>query len=154
MSEHGPRQVLPQVDGKSFRCECGANVFTEISPLHYRCNGCRLMYAGELSADSCRGSSACDPAGSEVSVFGMHALSAEDSPLPHPAPEEVPAVKPKRHLNMDDINLLAADVIEAVERFYPDLEEDFKREDELLQEITDILEEQLDPDDYPDSAYN
>jgi hypothetical protein len=46
-----PKQVMPKVDGKSFRCtECGCNVFTEDAPLKFECNGCGVRYEGELSA--------------------------------------------------------------------------------------------------------
>ena len=32
---------------RPFRCEsCGANVFTQISPLKYKCNGCHHVYIG------------------------------------------------------------------------------------------------------------
>lgn len=41
------RQVMPKVDGKSFRCECGGNVFSEIGSLHYRCNSCGSTFTGE-----------------------------------------------------------------------------------------------------------
>lgn len=62
--------------------------------------------------------------------------------------------KLKHHPNEDDINFLAADIIEEVEKFFPDLEKDAKKDDELLERITAILAESLDPDDRPDSAYN
>jgi hypothetical protein len=42
-----PKQVMPRVEGKPFRCECGANVFTEYEPFKYRCNGCGATYTGE-----------------------------------------------------------------------------------------------------------
>ena len=41
------RQVMPRVDGVSFRCECGCNVFTEIGTKRYRCNSCDATYQGE-----------------------------------------------------------------------------------------------------------
>ncbi len=42
-----PRQVMPKIKGKSFRCECGCNVFTEYTPLHYKCNACNAKYKGD-----------------------------------------------------------------------------------------------------------
>jgi len=62
--------------------------------------------------------------------------------------------KPKHHPNEDDITFLAVDILEEVEKFFPDLERDTKREDQLLERITTVLAEKLDPDDRPDSAYN
>ena len=44
--------VMPRVNGKTFRCECGCNVFTEIGPLKYRCNGCRALYQGEKDKEA------------------------------------------------------------------------------------------------------
>src|SRR5690606_24634676 len=44
---HYPRQVMPKVDGKSFHCHCGCNVFTEYDYLKYECNSCREKYKGE-----------------------------------------------------------------------------------------------------------
>jgi predicted RNA-binding Zn-ribbon protein involved in translation (DUF1610 family) len=43
--------VMPRVGGKSFRCECGANVFTkwvceEHQTDEYKCNACGTVYAG------------------------------------------------------------------------------------------------------------
>ena len=38
---------MPQVDGKSFRCDCGANVFTRVGNYEYLCNGCRARWQGE-----------------------------------------------------------------------------------------------------------
>lgn len=40
-------QVMPKVGGKSFRCDCGCNVFTKIGEYRYRCNACRTAYQGE-----------------------------------------------------------------------------------------------------------
>ncbi len=40
-------QVMPKVGGKSFRCECGCNVFTIIDKLKYECNSCEARYVGE-----------------------------------------------------------------------------------------------------------
>lgn len=41
------RQVMPKVQGQSFRCDCGCNVFTELSAPHYRCNACGARFKGE-----------------------------------------------------------------------------------------------------------
>jgi hypothetical protein len=43
----GGEQVMPKVNGQSFCCDCGCNVFTKIGELHYRCNGCGATYTGE-----------------------------------------------------------------------------------------------------------
>lgn len=40
-------QVMPRVDGKSFQCDCGANVFTRVGAYEYLCNGCRARWQGE-----------------------------------------------------------------------------------------------------------
>jgi hypothetical protein len=40
-------QVMPKIGGKSFRCDCGCNVFTKIGEYRYRCNACRIEYQGE-----------------------------------------------------------------------------------------------------------
>ena len=40
-------QVMPFIDGKSFRCECGCNVFTKSGDYKYVCNSCELSYTGE-----------------------------------------------------------------------------------------------------------
>jgi hypothetical protein len=43
-------QVMPKIDGKSFRCDvCGANVFTKSNKdeLKYKCNGCQTLWRGE-----------------------------------------------------------------------------------------------------------
>jgi hypothetical protein len=44
----GPGQDSPETR-RSFRCECGANVFRQdrFQPLRYRCNGCGAIYIGE-----------------------------------------------------------------------------------------------------------
>ncbi len=42
-----PYPVMPKVNGKSFRCHCGANVFTAIAEKKYECNGCQEWYIGE-----------------------------------------------------------------------------------------------------------
>jgi predicted SprT family Zn-dependent metalloprotease len=50
MSNH-VQTFMPKINGKSFRCECGCNVFTKRKPLAtgedvYRCNACPAQYAG------------------------------------------------------------------------------------------------------------
>lgn len=40
-------QVMPKVGGKSFRCDCGCNVFTKIGDYRYECNACTARYQGE-----------------------------------------------------------------------------------------------------------
>ncbi len=40
-------QVMPRVNGKPFKCDCGCNVFTKTEPLKYRCNSCEATYTGE-----------------------------------------------------------------------------------------------------------
>ncbi len=40
-----PETVMPRVNGKPFRCECGCNVFTKLDNF-YRCNACSLEYEG------------------------------------------------------------------------------------------------------------
>lgn len=46
--EESGRQIFPlKVAGKTFRCDCGGNVFTEISECRYRCNSCRSTYSGQ-----------------------------------------------------------------------------------------------------------
>lgn len=40
-------QVMPKVGGKSFRCDCGCNVFTKIGEYRYECNACTARYQGE-----------------------------------------------------------------------------------------------------------
>ena len=47
----GHEQVMPKVDGKSFRCpDCGCNVFSKLGvrggDILYRCNGCGGRWAG------------------------------------------------------------------------------------------------------------
>ena len=39
--------VMPRVNGKSFRCDCGCNVFKEISPKKFKCNSCSSIWSGE-----------------------------------------------------------------------------------------------------------
>lgn len=43
------KQRTLYVDGSktAYRCECGANVFTEVEERRYRCNGCLAMYRGQ-----------------------------------------------------------------------------------------------------------
>jgi hypothetical protein len=41
------KDVMPKINGKSFRCACGCNVFKEFAPLRYRCNGCQATFSGE-----------------------------------------------------------------------------------------------------------
>lgn len=37
--------VMVKMDGKTFQCECGCNVFTRMSSgAIYRCNACRAEY--------------------------------------------------------------------------------------------------------------
>lgn len=39
-------QKLVRINGATFRCECGANVFTKEGGRYY-CNGCDAVYEGE-----------------------------------------------------------------------------------------------------------
>ena len=39
--------ALINVDGKNFRCTCGANVFKKLTDGKYDCNGCRAIWKGE-----------------------------------------------------------------------------------------------------------
>lgn len=41
-------QFMPRIDGKSFRCECGCNVFKKLvqRPNIFVCNGCANRYEG------------------------------------------------------------------------------------------------------------
>ena len=41
------RQVMPIINGKAFRCDCGCNVFTEVDMLRFKCNGCGARWIGE-----------------------------------------------------------------------------------------------------------
>jgi hypothetical protein len=42
------RDVMLQIEGKSFRCECGCNVFRkELNGTLYKCNACGSLYNGE-----------------------------------------------------------------------------------------------------------
>jgi len=43
-------QVMPKVNGESFRCSCGCNVFTKYEVGRYRCNGCKKCYESEDAA--------------------------------------------------------------------------------------------------------
>jgi len=45
--DDGLPNVMPRVNGKSFRCECGCNVFKEVQPLRFKCNSCSATYSGE-----------------------------------------------------------------------------------------------------------
>lgn len=38
--------VMPKINGKSFSCECGCNVFTKstVDPNVFKCNACRALY--------------------------------------------------------------------------------------------------------------
>lgn len=38
--------AMVKIDGKSFRCPCGCNVFTKYDNLMYRCNACNTYYQG------------------------------------------------------------------------------------------------------------
>lgn len=45
-----PENFMPKVDGQSFRCECGCNVFQKpyrTRPEVFQCNGCGERYIGE-----------------------------------------------------------------------------------------------------------
>jgi hypothetical protein len=37
-------QVMPKIRGEVFRCNCGSNCFTRLSPVKFSCNGCRDVY--------------------------------------------------------------------------------------------------------------
>ena len=39
--------VMIKLDGNSFRCECGGNVFAKLRSGKYRCNSCEVLYEGE-----------------------------------------------------------------------------------------------------------
>ena len=43
------KQRMLKVDGKSFYCSCGCNVFTEYSKEKYKCNSCDTCYESEIS---------------------------------------------------------------------------------------------------------
>lgn len=45
-----PEDIMPMIDGRSFRCDCGANVFRhpEGEPLVFVCNSCQTRFRGEL----------------------------------------------------------------------------------------------------------
>jgi len=45
------RQMMINVMGKPFRCDCGCNVFSELeaSRPHYKCNSCGANYLGEYA---------------------------------------------------------------------------------------------------------
>lgn len=38
------KDVMPWINGKSYRCSCGANVFRWVSHDRMRCNGCGDLY--------------------------------------------------------------------------------------------------------------
>lgn len=46
-----PSGTILKISGKSFNCQCGANVFTEITYHNgengFRCNSCKLLYLTE-----------------------------------------------------------------------------------------------------------
>lgn len=48
-STEGQPDVMPKVDGKAFRCDCGCNVFKNPKgePHVYVCNACGDRYRGE-----------------------------------------------------------------------------------------------------------
>lgn len=41
-----PNTML-KIEGKTFRCNCGANVFKRVGEKRYICNGCQEEYIGE-----------------------------------------------------------------------------------------------------------
>lgn len=41
------KNVFLKVNGKSFLCECGCNVFHKHSETEYHCNSCNKQYYGE-----------------------------------------------------------------------------------------------------------
>jgi hypothetical protein len=47
-------QFMPKVDGKSWRCECGANVFhkPEGEPDIFECNACGAWYTDKESVEA------------------------------------------------------------------------------------------------------
>ena len=46
-----PRQTMPIVGGRPFRCECNCNVFTQNSPTEFVCNACEATYHGSPKED-------------------------------------------------------------------------------------------------------
>lgn len=47
--EFGPEDYMPKVKGKSFRCDCGCNVFKKsVEGQAYKCNACEAIYQGEI----------------------------------------------------------------------------------------------------------
>lgn len=40
-------QCMPKINGVSFRCDCGCNVFTKVENDIYICNSCELRYHGQ-----------------------------------------------------------------------------------------------------------
>jgi len=44
----GEHDFMPRINGKSFRCDCGCNVFRkESNGSRYKCNACEAQYIGE-----------------------------------------------------------------------------------------------------------
>jgi len=46
-TEQTQRMLFLSGSKTSFRCTCGCNVFTQLSELKYRCNGCAATHTGE-----------------------------------------------------------------------------------------------------------
>lgn len=44
-AKHKPQAAMVRIQGKIFRCACGANVFTRRGNL-YQCHGCPRQYEG------------------------------------------------------------------------------------------------------------
>lgn len=42
-----PEQVMPKINGKHYRCECGCNVFARTGPSRLECNGCQAKFSTE-----------------------------------------------------------------------------------------------------------
>jgi len=47
LSREETGDCIIKIDGKTFRCECGCNVFRRIGELRYECNSCRATFTGE-----------------------------------------------------------------------------------------------------------
>ena len=47
--EWGDKDFMPKIDGKSFRCECGCNIFRKSNIVvgKYKCNACGATYKRE-----------------------------------------------------------------------------------------------------------
>ena len=89
-------------------------------------------------------------------VFEIPGMLLQDSEGFEEVPEEDSVNRSdiaNRRPNMNDIRSVALDVLEAIDPFLSDKLNE-AREDELLNEIEDVLECGLQPDDYPDSSYN